>query len=406
MEIANPIDYHNLGFRAVDRPVNRIRVYFTRELKAQEMQKLTWEIYTSDDGEKWFRYTLPVRIAYEIDPGRFQTVAVVTTAGFINDYGKLVLRTAEPIFDPFEVTEIEVGEFRIATSDTVKSHYENWRSESMFSLTGHPTDDWSLGARFDYDFEHREDSDFLDEDQIETNYSLFSDYYLNRFFWLSLGFSENRTDYKNHSSKKEYNDNPDEMNRSCTAAWKANPIDTVDLSLAYNHGEDFEDGDKTDTSDNVIFNLAAQLYPDVSSDFSYYWEKSDGDTETNWRLDLTARLTEEIDINSYIENNDAYGVNGNWRPSDIFTVTVHANRDNEDDTSSGGAGIAWVCTDTLRSNFNYNIIDTPETTEHIFNSTMNWIPCDLVTVLNNFTYQHSRRDGNIINWNLQLTLNY
>jgi hypothetical protein len=370
------------------------------------MQKLTWTVYYSDDGDDWLLYPLPVRVTYESDPVRLQTVAVLTTVGMLNDYGKLVLRTADPVFDPFEVTEMEVGELRIATSDTVKSHYESWRSESMLSLSYNPLADWTLGAQVNYDFEHREDSDTLDEDQIETNYSLTSDYYLNRFFWLTLGFHESRTNYRDHSSKPGYEENPDEKSRSYTAAWKANPIDTVDLSLAYTHNDDYEDGDKTDSSDNVIFNLAAQLYPDISSDFSYYWEKTDDSTESNWRLDMTARLTETIDMNGYIENNDAYGLNGNWRPSDIFTFTVQAYRDNEDDTTAGGAGIAWVCTDTLRSNFNYNVVDTDETTNHIFNFTLNWLPCEPVTVLSNFNYQHSQEQGDIISWNLQLTLNY
>ncbi|NPA25898.1 MAG: hypothetical protein GXO34_08745 [Deltaproteobacteria bacterium] len=406
IEIADPIDHHNIGFLARDRAVNRMQVYFDRELKTAERDKLTWDFYLSDDGEEWHKLPTPPRVAYEFDPEEVLTLAVVTINTPVIHYGKLVLRTTTNIFDPFQVTEIEVGEARIATSDTVEHTFENWRSETSLSVSYMPIENWTLSTHLSYDYEHRENSENLDEDEIETSYDLNSDYYLNRYFWLTLGISENRTDYKNNSNAFNAYENPDEKNRSYTAGWKATPIDTIDLSLVYTHSEDYEDGDKTDTSDNINFNLAAQIYPDVSADFSGYWNKNDEESDFTWHFDLTARLTESTTFDCYNDNMDRYGMSLNWRPSDIFSLTSRIDRDDESDTNRFSNNISWVCTETLRSSFNYNLTDDQGSLDHLFSYNLNWIPCDLITIINNFSYLESEENGRTISWNVQLSLRY
>ena len=403
IEIADPLDYHNIGFVAKDRGVNRIKIYFNRELKPSEQHKLIWQAFISEDGRDWFQAIGLPRITYEFDSLNVQTVAIIDLVHLINDYGKVVVRTAETLFDPFYVTELEVGERRIAETDTVTNDNENWHSESSLSLTLSPLDDWVLGANFNYQEDHRTDSDDLDDQNTEIFASLTSDYYLNRYFWLTLGVSENRKESK---SKGRGDSDQDEMNRSYTAALQANPLDTLDISLIYTHGESFEDGDKTDTNDSVNFNLAAQIYPDVSADFSAFWDKSDEESDFTWRFDATARLTEKINLDLYCDNLDSYGLQLNWRPSDIFSLTSQIDRDDEAETSTASSSLSWIFTSTLRSSFYYGVTDSPDSLDHRFSFTFNWIPCTLITLMGNFSYLNSQENGNSLNWNLRLSLRY
>ena len=403
IKIANPIDYNNIGFLAEDRGVNQIKIYFDRELKPSEQHKLIWQAYISEDGRDWFQTIGLPLISYEFDPVNVQTVAIIDLVHLINDYGKVVVRTTETLFDPFYVTELEVGERRIAETDTVKSDNENWFSESSLSLTLSPLDNWTLGANFNYQEDHRKDSDDLDDKNTEIFSSLTSDYYLNRYLWLTLGISENRNKSESNGRRES---NQDEIHRSYTAALQANPLDTLDISLIYTHGENFEDGDKTETNDSVNFNLAAQLYPDVSADFSAFWNKSDEESDFNWRFDATARLTEKVNLDLYCDNLDSYGLQVNWRPSDIFSFTSQVDRDDEADTSMASSSLSWIFTSTLRSSLYYSITDSPDTLDHRFSFNCNWIPCSLITLMGNFSYLNSQENGNSLNWNLRLSLRY
>ena len=403
IQIAVPINYHNIGFLAEDRSVNRIKVYFDRELKASETQKLNWQIYISEDGLEWTKTSDLALVSYEFDPVNVQTVAVINNGYLINSYGKIVVRTTENLFEPIYITEIEVGEVQIAETDQVKTTRENWLSESSLNFSLAPLDNWTLSANFDYLEDHRQESDRPDDTRTEINGSLTSDYYLNRYFWLTLGANENR---KKDETDGFSEDDKEDLSRSYTAALKSTPLETLDISLVYTHGENFEDGDKTSTYDNLNFSLAAQIYPDVSADFSTFWNKSDEETDFTWRFDATARLTRKINLDLYCDNLDRYGLNLNWRPSDIFSLTSLIDRDDEAETNTLGSTLAWVCTKTLRSSVNYYLTDSPESLDQRISFNCNWTPCPLINLSSDLNYLDSQANGNTLNCSLRLNLRY
>lgn len=415
IDIANPIEYHNLGFRARDRQVNRIKIFFNRELSLKEQLRLSYRLYLSDDGDEWLPSTAVVRVSYEFLPATVQTVAIIDLDTAVADFGKLLLRTDQVFFDPVSICELEVGERRIAQTDKVTNDYQNWLSDSSLSLSLRPRENWTISANLRYQEEHRRDNDGFDDIEIDLNGSLTSDYYFSHWFWLTLGYSENHNQQK--PGRPEAGDE-EENSRSYNAALKSAPLETLDLALIYTHSESDESREQSDqnendtspedsgASDSLSFSLAAQLYPDVSADFSSNWNRNDDSSDFNWRFDLTARMTEKLNLDTYCDNLDTYGAQLSWRPSDIMSLSTNIDRDDPGETLLAGAHLAMVWTDTLRSSFSYQYTDSPDTTDHSISFNGNWVPSRLISLTTNCRLLQSAANGSSLNWGCYLSLRY
>jgi len=397
IDIANPTELHNLGFRPDTFAVNRVRVYFTDELTLAQQQLLFWEFYASDDGDEWHRSPIAPFVRYEYDPLNFLTTAVIDLPFYVErrNYGKLMVSTPVLLANPVSISELEAGERRIATSDTVSTDSTFVNSESRVSLTIRPLTDWSINSSVLYRYSDN-DPGVVSK---EIHASLFSDYYWNRYFSFMIGVTENR---------RESEDVVDESNRSYSLTITSSPLDTFDASLSFMKSEQYEDGSLTDDTNSISAYLSAQLYPDVTASLSINWDDGEN-SEITWRFDSTLRLTERMNLDIYCDDGTLYGGTYNYHPSDILAFTLGADRDDDAQSTIVNSTVSWITTDTVRTSLSYYFDDAPERTYHGLQSSLTWDPSPLFTVQHDISYQVSRGgddDRDSLYWSISLNIRW
>ena len=398
IDIANPTELHNLGFRPDTFVVNRVLVYFTDELTLTQQQLLVWDFYVSDDGYDWDRIAIAPFVRYEYDPLNFLTIAVVDLPFYIErrKYGKLLVSTSALLANPVSISELEAGERRIATSDTVSTDSTFINSESRVSLTIRPLTDWSINSSVLYRYSDN-DPGVVSK---EIHASLFSDYYWNRYFSLTVGVTENRN---------ESEDVVDEINRSYSLSITSSPLDTFDATFSVMKSEQYEDSSLIDDSNSANAFFSAQLYPDVTASLSINWD--DGvDSGVTWRFDSTLRLTERMNLDIYCDDGTLYGGTYNYHPSDILAFSFGIDRDDDVQSTVMNSSISWITSDTVQISFSYYLDDIPESTNHGLQSSLTWDPSSLFTVQADISYQTSRGgvdDGrDSLYWSVSLNMRW
>jgi hypothetical protein len=398
IDIANPTELHNLGFQPDTFAVNRVLIYFSDELTLQQQQLLVWEFYVSDDGDEWHRTPVAPFVRYEYDPLNFLTTAVVDLPFYVErrKYGKLLVSTSAMLANPVSISELEAGERRIATSDTVSTDSTFINSESRVSLTIRPLADWSINSNVLYRYSDN-DPGVVSK---EIHASLFSDYYWNRYFSFTVGITENRS---------ESEDVVDEGNRSYSLSITSSPLDTFDATLSFMKSEQYEDGSMIDDTNSVSAYFSAQLYPDVTASLSINWDDGE-DSEVTWRFDSTLRLTERMNLDVYCDDGTLYGGTYNYHPSDILACSLGVDRDNDAQSTIVNSSISWITSDTVRISLSYYLDDIPERTDHGLQSSLTWDPSPLFTVQNDISYQVSRGgvdDGrDSLYWSISLNMRW
>ena len=397
IDIANPTELHNLGFRPETFPVNQVKIYFTDELTLTQQHLLVWEFYVSDDGAEWYRSPIAPFVHYEYDSLNLLTVAVADLPVYIarRKFGKLVLASTALLVNPVSISELEAGERRVATSDTVSLRSTFINSESRSSLTVRPLADWSINANVLYRY-------FSNDPGIvskEIHASLFSDYYWNRYFSFTVGVNENRD---------ETEDAEDEINRSYSLTINSSPLDTFDATLSCIHSEQYEGGTQTETSDSVNAYFTAQLYPEVTASLSINWNNGD-ESDVTWRFDSSIRLTERMNLDIYCDDGTMYGGTYNYHPSDVLTFSLSMDRDDDAESTIANSSISWLTSETVRTSLSYYLDDAPEGTDHGWHASLTWDPSQLFTIQNDINYQMRRGsidDRDALYWSLQLSLRW
>lgn len=398
IDIANPTELHNLGFRPDTFAVNRVLIYFTDELTLAQQQLLVWEFYASDDGDEWHRSVISPFVRYEYDSLNFLTVAVIDLPFFIarRQYGKILVSTSALLVNPVSISELEAGERRIATSDTVSNESTFINSESRASLTIRPLNDWSINSSVLYRYSDN-DPGVVSK---EIHASLFSDYYWNRYLSFSVGVTENRN---------ESEDVADEINRSYSLSITSSPLDTFDATLSFMKSEQYEDGSMTDDTKSISAYLTAQLYPDVSASLSVNWDDGE-DSEITWRFDSTMRLTERMNLDVYCDDFTLYGGTFNYHPSDILAFSLGVDIDDDSQSTIVNSTVSWIATDTVRTSLSYYFNDAKDRTSNGFQTSLTWDPSPLFTVQGDASYQVARggvegsRDS--LYWSLSLNMRW
>lgn len=397
IDIANPTELHNLGFWPDTFAVNRVLIYFTDELTLVQQQLLVWEFYVSDDGYEWHRSPIAPFVRYEYDPLNFLTTAVVDLPFYVErrKYGKLLVSTSAQLANSVSISELEAGERRIATSDTVSTDSTFVNSESRVSLTIQPLDDWSINSSVLYRYSDN-DPGVVSK---EIYASLFSDYYWNRYFSFTIGVTENRN---------ESEDVADEINRSYSLSITSSPLDTFDATLSFMKSEQYEDGSLTDDTNSISAYFSAQLYPDVTASLTVNWDDGE-DSEITWRFDSTLRLTERMSLDIYCDDGTLYGGTYNYHPSDILAFTLGADRDDDAQSTILNSTVSWITSDTVRTSLSYYFDDAPERTNNGLQSSLTWDPSPLFTLQHDISYQVSRggddnRDS--LYWSISLNMRW
>ncbi len=398
IDIANPTELHNLGFRPDTFAVNRVMIYFTDELPLTQQQLLVWDFYVSDDGYDWNRIAITPFVRYEYDPLNFLTIAVVDLPFYIErrKYGKLLVSTSALLVNPVSISELEAGERRIATSDTVSTDSTFFNSESRASLTIRPLDDWSINSSVLYRYSDN-DPGVVSK---EIHASLFSDYYWNRYFSFTVGITENRN---------ESEDVVDESNRSYSLSITSSPLDTFDATLSFIKSEQYEDGSLIEETKSASAFFSAQLYPDVTASLSINWDDGE-DSDITWRFDSTLRLTERMNLDIYCDDGTLYGGTYNYHPSDILAFSFGIDRDDDEQSTVVNSSVSWITSDTVQTSLSYYLDDTPKRTNHGLQSSLTWDPSSLFTVQTDISYQTSRDEvyGNrdSLYWSVSLNMRW
>ncbi len=396
IEISSPTEMHNIAVHADGQVVNKIRIYFDRELLLSEQQGLAWQTYESEDGRNWQLITGLPTITYKLDSLLLQTMAIIDFPTLQHEYVKIVLSLSGFLIKTLRVTELEAGESRFINGKEVTDS-QFTKSDSALNLTLRPLERWTLNNKFSYR-DYRYDPG---NNEININASLSSDYYLNRYFWFTLGFDE-------HYIREEDQDN--EIDRYYTAVIKSSPLDSIDISLGLTRNKEYTNHKLMKTRDDLNGYLTARIYPDITTSLLTNWTDDDEYGSTfRWRLGTTMRLNRKVHMDVYYDDDSTaiyYGFLVNYRPSDILSISSQIDRQQTDERTSLHSNLAWLCSPTIRTTAGYLFDTSPDNSSHKLDFSLSWIPCQLLNFRFNAGYKVSQENDDMFNWMLQCNVRY
>lgn len=310
-----------------------------------------WEVYRSDNGVNWtevFNFFPSVSNRGEFVSFNFDLAPI--TQRYVKIVSKISEAPLANLLPVVNVTRIEAVSNRAATAprQTVRSSLTNQQTE--FSVSIHPSAEWQ--ASYGMRYSKSEQANGLESTKL--NQAVNVSYFLTDRLTVAMGVSEN-TDTTNGLAEKK--------TRNYSMSVNSELLPSLDMSLAYTHTET-TGGERDDiTSDSINALLNAIFYPGLTANLTSSWrrmQRQNGSEATVVGLSLNsnARLSPKLDMNlvaSYFvtENKDAiadlerddsssrYGVNANYRPSDILLLSGSFSQ-NLDDYQSLLTGNATV----------------------------------------------------------------
>ncbi len=369
----------NLAAEVNFQPVDRLRVLLDQELSAALQALLSWQVWVSDDAISW---TLVANIpaVYQLENTR--TVVVIDLLSSTNNrYVKAVSDVSIVSLSSVFVTELEVGEIQSSTAERVSIRTEVVSQQSEVGFSYRPNDQW----RVNYFIRRTQIDQDRAADTEQLNQSLTFGYMPLDWLDFSFGVSENTS---------KVDGSPDQKTRVYAASMSAQLLRTLDFSLGYTHSQN-DNGEGQETkSDSINAILNAIIYPDLSANLTSSWSRAESQsggetTSVGMTLSTNARLTPKLDLNvngSYNESRTEgpvaagdisdsetrYGLNANYRPSDVLQFSGSFNRNEDLDQNSLGGSASYLVSRRLQTlaSFAYDFGD--QQTE-LYNATVSWL---------------------------------
>jgi len=344
---------------------NRMRIYLDKEISLSTQALLSWSFFTSDNGVNWVPLDQIPQITYVLENG--QTVVVVDIPAPLLEvrYFKAVAERSAIITESVSVTELEVGEVRLATSDVETYRNTFLDRKATLSLTYSPSDSWRLS----YNLRHFLRQPDPGRDSTELNQAISAAYTLNRYLGTVVGI--NQTEKKNSLESRR-------LGRAYSLAVTSSPLDSLDASAGYTHTDNYIGNIKDTLQDSLNGYVSAVIFPDLTARISVNWDKNRSETAlystttTTWRVDSTARMSpkwtldltynrittqQDGSISSDYEGSDTstYGTKINYRPSDILLFLSEVTYEEYSGDTAVAGSVSWKATSKIQAMAHFSL---------------------------------------------------
>ncbi len=379
VNITSSLIKQNIAAEVNFQPVDRFKVLLDQELSLALQGLLSWEVWVSNDGVSWTQVP-NIPAVYQLENNQTEVVIDLidlTNSRYVKAVSDISIISAISVF----VTEIEVGEIRTSSASRVSIRTEVISHQTEVGLGYRISAKWQTS----YNFRRAKTEQNRGADTERINHSFNISYFPTARLSFSLGIGE---------SSDKADGAEDRTTRTFAASMNAELLRTLNLSLGYTRTET-DDGIGRDTSSdtvNVIFN--AIIYPDLTASLTNSWTRSQNQngsetTTMGVNLNTSANLTPKLDVNfngTYVDssteglrdesdfddNSTRYGVNANYRPSDILQLSGTFNR-NEDTNQNTLAGNATLLPSRkLQALFGF-VYEFGDEERELYNSTLSWL---------------------------------
>ena len=414
------IGHVNNDLPPVSRLFNRIKVWLYREVGGERFPMLSsgtvddpgyWLVYYREEADaQWTQIVLPagsLTVTEDWLNGELRTVVIIDLPRDYSldeaDFVKVVATDAS--LQEAYVDDVIVYRSFTATTEVVSSTRDSTTLQSQFSSSLRLSDKWSLA----YSLRRVEDQ-FDSGGTVKLSQSLTSSYQLNDKIGFSVGVSE---------SIDESDNSDDRTSRSYSLAMAAQPLRTMNLSVAYTRSESSSDDGSETLSNALSASVNAAIYPDLNARLSTSWTKSENQdagsdsSSYGFNLNTTANLSPKTDMTtnlSYSSSDSSggesssstqYGVALGHRPSDALALNASYSANVESGNSSFSGSSSWLWSQKLQSQFGFTYNLGDETSQQ-YNALVSWL------ISRNLSLQSS---GNILvaaggnSWNVNSSLN-
>lgn len=375
----------------VNRLFNRVKIWLYREIGGERFPMLSsgtvddsgfWLVYYREEIDaQWTQIALPagsLTVTEDWLNGELRTVVVIDLPRDYSldeaDFVKVVATDAS-IQDAFVEDVIAYRSFT-ATTDIVSSKRDSTTLQSQFSSSIRLSDKWNLS----YSFRRVEDQ-YESGDSVKLSQSLTSSYQLNDKVGFTVGVSE---------SIDESDNSDDKTSRSYSMAMAAQPLPTMNLSIAFTRSESSSDDGSETLSNTLSTSVNAAIYPDLNARLSSSWTQSENQesgsesSSYGFNLNTTATLSPKTDMTTNLSYSSSdsnsgesststrYGLAVGHRPSDVLALNVSYSANVESGNSSVTGSSSWLWSRKLQSQFGltYNFGD--ETSQR-YNALVSWL---------------------------------
>lgn len=395
VELPDIFNHLNAALQIDFNPTNQLRFYFDRQILIDTQTKLSWQFYTSIDGDNWNLITELPTIAYVEENGQTYAQIDFNTEIRTARYIKAVLTTALG-YDTAFLAEISAHQRVVYTGLDDEFSTSNQSQQTQASISYRPWDNIQLG----YSYNQNKSKPSNGTTSTQETHSVNSHLYWNRYFSLSLNASENSDKVAGLVESRR---------QSYSFSYLTSPLDAINFSINGSRYNQFEDSDKVQSSQSLSSNLTAVILPDLTANISYLWTETDDfitqitTTENYYTLNLVARLNSKLNISYFYSKQDTttQRVAISYRPSNYISSTASAMF--EDDTTSLSASLHVRVTQKIQSNLSYNITETDEETSHNASANFSWNMSQYISIRQNLKWNKSATDQS---WSGLATVSY
>lgn len=373
----------------VERVFNRVKVWLYREVGGERFPMLSsgtvddsgyWLIYYREEVDaQWTQVALPagsLTVTEDRLNGQLRTVVIIDLPRDYSldeaDFIKVVATDAS--IQEAYVDDIIAYRSFTSTSEIVSTTRDSTTLQTQFSSTIRFSDKWNLS----YSLRRVEDQ-FDAGGTVKLSQSISSSYQLNDKVGFSFGVSE---------SIDESDNSDDRTSRSYSIAMAAQPLPTMNFSVALTRSESSSDDGSETQSNALSTSVSAAIYPDLTARLSTSWTQSESQGSDNSSygvtLNTTATLSPKTDMTtnlSYSSSDSSegesssstrYGLSLGHRPSDVLALNASYSANVESGNSSLSGSSSWLWSRKLQSQlgFTYNLGD--ETSQQ-YNALTSWL---------------------------------
>lgn len=359
----------------------------------------TWAVYSSSDNNAWTLINSSADFQYSESENRFEISFAKTQARYFK-----IVNTSNDM-NSLNVTEIEAYSSKTYAAFTT-TETEQTSETIQANISYRPTDWLSFIYDFTEDKQTSKDDDEKTRSQTHNiNGSVEKDFHK---------FLSARAQY---SKRLEYDIKEDDKTTDTYLLhFFSSPLETLDADLSFNHTVSKEASRTQSKSSSALFQVSAMLREGADLDLNANITNSENiasQSETlsksfgsNLRLDLTKRLTAEIEHNRNWTQTEAPSTETsdetsntkctfNWRPSHDFyykgSYSIDRNEKTGDETTQQQYNMNWLMTEKMQLSAGYTL-NRNDSVSSAWSSDLSWNLSKAITLKFGYNWSCQKSD--------------